>query len=260
MPLTAGSGSVGFSPFGGVQAGFHPFGEDPTIHDDPADADPEKDEKMNKMLDVLDTEGHFIMSKPRSVVHREGFWHRALNVWVVDLSTGNVLIGQRSYTKDIDPGKWTCVTGRVESGQLSMTSALEQLRGELSIKADDALNGQVQLIFSTKCSHEIKNGVFAGQRDATWLDVYAACLYETIPIEQLKLDTKDKLAAKYVSLDTLEQAYLTRDPEFVIPANQEYTRKLFQYLRTLIDTDRVWGRPTINNRRILDGGLEPASS
>lgn len=241
MPLA----TSGFGFSSSQMTGFYPWGEDPVVHDDPSDRDPEMDEKMNMMLDVLDSEGHFIMSKPRSVVHKEGFWHRALNVWVVDMSTGNVLIGQRPITKGIDPGKWTCVTGRVESGQLSLTSALEQLFGETSIKMEDSLEGQMQLMFSIKCAHQITNGVFAGQRDATWLDVYAACLQETIPIEQMKLDTKDKQAAKYISIDKLHEAYVEKNPDFVIPSNEEYTRKLFQYLRTLIDSKPRWGRSNL---------------
>merc|ERR1719379_2469250 len=183
------------------------------------------------------------MSKPRYIVHREGFWHRALNVWVIDLSTGRVLIGQRAASKDIDPGKWTCVSGRVPSGELSMNAAVDQLDNEFSIKPTQAsgITGagapsalrEVSLMFSIKCCRDITNGVFAGQRDATWLDVYAACLNEEIPVEKLKLDLRDKQAARYIRLEQLRRAYARRDPEFVIPANEEYIAKLFKYLNKL---------------------------
>lgn len=225
-----------------MPAAFAPYGEDPSISDEVAEKDPEHEEKMNMMLDVLDTEGHFIMSKPRSVVHRQGFWHRALTLWVVDLKSKSVLIGQRPTSKDIDPGRWTCVTGRVRSGQLSISAALEQLEGETSIKMSDAVHGDVQLMFSIKCAREIENGIFAGQRDATWLDVYAAVLRDTIPIEQLKLDTKDKQAIRYIKISELKEAYERKDPEFVIPSNEEYTKKLFHYLESIVDTEHRCGR------------------
>jgi len=212
--------------------------------DDDEHQDPERDEKMHCMLDVLNSEGQFIMSKPRYIVHREGFWHRALNVWVIDLSTARVLIGQRAASKDIDPGKWTCVSGRVPSGELSMNAAVDQLENEFSIKPAQASSGvaaqvgtsslrEVSLMFSIKCCRDITNGAFAGQRDATWLDVYAACLNEEIPVEKLKLDLRDKQAARYIRLEQLRRAYARRDPEFVIPANEEYIAKLFKYLNKL---------------------------
>jgi len=222
--------------------------------DDDEHQDPEQEEKMHCMLDVLNSEGQFIMSKPRHIVHREGFWHRALNVWVIDLSTARVLIGQRAASKDIDPGKWTCVSGRVPSGELSMNAAVDQLENEFSIKPAQASSGiagagstsalrEVSLMFSIKCSRDITNGSFAGQRDATWLDVYAACLNEEIPVEKLKLDLRDKQAARYIRLEQLRRAYARRDPEFVIPANEEYIAKLFKYLNKLFKNFQAEGKP-----------------
>jgi len=236
---------------------FAPHGEDPNLADDDATYDPEHREKMHTMLDVLNSEGQFIMSKPRYIVHREGFWHRALNVWVIDLSTGRVLIGQRAAGKDIDPCKWTCVSGRVPSGELSMNAALSQLENEFSIKPAQASGSAVastsssalrdiSLMFSIKCSRDIDNGVFTGQRDATWLDIYAACLNEEIPVERLKLDLRDKQSARYIRLEQLRRAYARRDPEFVIPPNEEYITKLFKYLTKLYKNFQqpVGGVPT----------------
>merc|ERR1719160_496210 len=125
-----------------------------------------------------------------------------------------------------------------------MNAAVDQLDNEFSIKPvqSSALTGatggsaalrEVSLMFSIKCCRDITNGVFAGQRDATWLDVYAACLSEEIPVEKLKLDLRDKQAARYIRLEQLRRAYARRDPEFVIPANEEYIAKLFKYLNKL---------------------------
>lgn len=193
-------------------------------------AEGEYEKKMYTMLDVLNSEGQFIMSRPRYICHRDGFWHRAVNCWVLCVSTERVLMGQRAATKDIDPNKWTCVCGRVESGELSMSSAVDQLKNELSIK-DLQEDTELSLAFSMKSFREITSGVFAGQRDATWLDVYIAQLQEEIPIEKLLLDVHDKEAVRYVSLAELHHAYETKNPEFVQPVNQEYVTKLFRYLR-----------------------------
>jgi isopentenyldiphosphate isomerase len=194
-----------------------------------ARVDGSEEERMRMMLDVLNAEGHLIMRRPRVDVHRGGFWHRAINVWVVCTSTSRVLIGQRTGSKDMDPRKWTCVCGRVPSGDLSMNAAVDRLAVEFSIHAETEKN--ISLHFSMKCARKITKGVFAGQTDGAWVDVYLACLDDEIPIERVHLDVRAKQSAKYVTLDELERAYQIRDETFVIPSNGEYAKKLLHYLR-----------------------------
>merc|ERR1712096_233371 len=116
------------------------------------------------------------------------------------------------------------------SGELSMTSAQDQLNNELSIRGLQE-DTELSLAFSVRSYRQITSGVFEGQRDATWLDVYIAQLQEEIPLERLLLDVHDKEAARYVSIPELRDAYETKNPEFVMPADQEYVTKLFQHIR-----------------------------
>merc|ERR1739848_657513 len=125
--------------------------------------------------------------------------------------------------------KWTCVCGRVPSGELSHTAVVERLDEEFSIKG--LPDEQVSLIFSMKCPRKFSNGLFAGQDDAAWMDVYVAVLQEEIPIERLHLDVRAKQTAKYVYVSDLQRALESQDDEFVIPSNPEYAPKLFHYLR-----------------------------
>eukprot|EP00427_Karlodinium_veneficum_P032915 CAMPEP_0169187462 /NCGR_PEP_ID=MMETSP1016-20121227/2936_1 /TAXON_ID=342587 /ORGANISM="Karlodinium micrum, Strain CCMP2283" /LENGTH=279 /DNA_ID=CAMNT_0009263421 /DNA_START=50 /DNA_END=889 /DNA_ORIENTATION=+ len=189
------------------------------------------EERMHVMLDVLNGEGQLIMRRPRCDVHRQGFWHRAVNVWVLCAPTGRVLMGQRSQSKDVDPLKWTCVCGRVPSGELSHTAAVDRLEEELSIR--DLPDDQVSLIFSMKCPRKIENGLFAGHDDGAWIDVYVAVLREEIPIEKLHLDVRAKQSAKYLAVADLKRALLQQDEgdDFVIASNPEYNPRLFHYLR-----------------------------
>lgn len=187
------------------------------------------EEKMNKMIDVLNSEGHLIMQRPRCDVHQNGFWHRAVNVWVVCPSTSRVLLGQRAITKDVDPRKWTCVCGRVPSGELSMNAAIDQLHSELSIDVEP--DKQITLAFRMKCPRKIEDGVFAGLLDGAWIDVYIARIPDEIAIDKLHLDVRMKQAAKYISKDELQIAFACKDPQFVIPPLEEYGEKLFHNLR-----------------------------
>lgn len=192
-------------------------------------SDISEEDRMNQMVDVLNGEGQLIMKRPRSDVHSLGFWHRGVNVWVLCTSTWRILVGQRSICKDMHPCQWTCVCGRVASGELSRTAALERLKVELSISG--LHEDEMALAFSLKCPREFDKGLFAGQKDQVLLDVYVAFLSAEIPVEKLYLDVRAKHAAKYIPVEELQRAYETNDDGYVIPSNEEYSVRLFHYLR-----------------------------
>lgn len=51
---------------------------------------------VDESLYALQT-GH---TKPRSAVHRDGDWHRALHVWILCLETGELVLQRRAASKD----------------------------------------------------------------------------------------------------------------------------------------------------------------
>jgi len=193
--------------------------------------------RQMQMLDVLNAQGHLIMTRPRSDVHRQAFWHRAVNVWIVCPTTSRVLLGQRAVSKDSDPHKWTCACCRMGSGELSMSTAITQLAAEFSIKAEPeeqcrgGIVAGVQLAFMLKTRREITKGIFAGQADCTWVDVYLALLDEEIPVERLHLDVRAKQAACYVTIPELEAAWQQKSDNYVTPPD-EYSNKLLRYIKT----------------------------
>mmetsp|Transcript_89200 Transcript_89200/g.260788 ORF Transcript_89200/g.260788 Transcript_89200/m.260788 type:complete len:241 (-) Transcript_89200:14-736(-) len=187
------------------------------------------DERMGQMLDVLNGEGELIMKRTRADVHRNGFWHRAVNIWIICPSTTRLLMGQRAAGKDMDPHRWSCAAGRVPSGDLSMNTAISRLAAEYSITA--VADRQIGMAFSMRCPRTFTSGLFSGQQDAAWVDVYIATLDEELPLSRLHLDTRAKQAARYVSLAELRRAFEVRDEAYVIPPNDEYCKKLLHYLR-----------------------------
>mmetsp|Transcript_37975 Transcript_37975/g.80741 ORF Transcript_37975/g.80741 Transcript_37975/m.80741 type:complete len:283 (+) Transcript_37975:71-919(+) len=200
-----------------------------------AKSDGRDEERMAMELDVLNAEGDIIMTRPRCDVHSQGFWHRVVHVWVVCPSTQRVLLGQRAVSKEIDPHRWTCACGRVPAGELSMTTAVARLATEFSIHVDPGPSSseaeEISLIFRMKCPREMETGIFAGQFDGAWVDVYTAILDEEIAVERLHLSVRDKQAAKYVTLQELETAYASSDPNYVMPMNPEYTKRLLHYMK-----------------------------
>eukprot|EP00927_Polykrikos_kofoidii_P050671 TRINITY_DN44565_c0_g1_i1.p1 TRINITY_DN44565_c0_g1~~TRINITY_DN44565_c0_g1_i1.p1 ORF type:complete len:303 (+),score=53.92 TRINITY_DN44565_c0_g1_i1:120-1028(+) len=206
------------------------------------------EERMGMMLDVLNAEGEIVMQRPRGDVHRHGFWHRAINVWVVCTKTSRVLIGKRAESKDVDPCKWTCVCGRVPKGELSMNAAAERLDTEFSI--DVELDRQLSLAFSMKCPKPIPQGIFRDQQDGALIDVYLARLDEEIPVEKMQIDPRHKQLARYISIDELQLLWDCRDPNYVLPPNAEYSKKLFHYLRVACRSpeSRPWRENPVSPR------------
>mmetsp|Transcript_117817 Transcript_117817/g.375604 ORF Transcript_117817/g.375604 Transcript_117817/m.375604 type:complete len:343 (-) Transcript_117817:15-1043(-) len=194
-----------------------------------AQADGREEALLGQRLDVLNCEGEIIMDRPRVDVHREGLWHRVVHIWAICTDTNRVLLGQRSASKAMDAGRWTCACRRVPSGEQSMSTAVDCLKSEFSIKAKP--DEELSLAFSARCSRPIDRGMFAGQEDNTVVDVYIARLSHEIPVEKVHVEFKSKQAVKYVSLEEFKQALKSRDEAYVIPTSDEYITKLISHLQ-----------------------------
>ena len=56
-------------------------------------------------FDILDDNGNKTGKiKLRSEVHRDGDWHKAVHIWILNQS-GDILLQRRSATKDSNPKK-----------------------------------------------------------------------------------------------------------------------------------------------------------
>lgn len=89
---------------------------------------------MEEMLDVLDENGiktGEILT--RKEVHRRGLWHRIIVVAIVN-EKNQVLLQQRSFTKDKNAGMWDIsVTGHISTGQDSLSAASREINEEVSV-------------------------------------------------------------------------------------------------------------------------------
>ena len=89
---------------------------------------------MEEMIDVLDENGiktGDIVTRKR--VHQEGLWHRAIAVAIIN-EKNEILIQQRSATKDKNPNKWDIsAAGHISSGQDSLMAATREINEEVSV-------------------------------------------------------------------------------------------------------------------------------
>lgn len=108
-----------------------------------------------------------IGTKPRCEVHRDGDWHRSVEVWLLD--GADVLVQKRSALKDTNPGKLDAsCAGHVTSGHAPRETALRELEEELGLR-DVALE---HAFVAPYCCKGEANGVF--YEDNEFVDVYLA--------------------------------------------------------------------------------------
>lgn len=89
---------------------------------------------MVEFFQTYDNAGVPLELVPRTVIHREGLWHRAANVFLFR-SNGSLLLQRRSFDKDICPGAWDLsVAEHLVPGEDYLDAARRGVCEELSIK------------------------------------------------------------------------------------------------------------------------------
>ena len=85
-------------------------------------------------FDILDENGNKTgKTKLRSEVHRDGDWHKAVHIWIIN-NTGDILLQRRCATKDSNPNKLDISSaGHLSAGDDSLTGALRELKEELNL-------------------------------------------------------------------------------------------------------------------------------
>lgn len=88
-------------------------------------------------FDLLDEKGNFLgTTKERNAVHRDGDWHKAIHIWIIN-EKGEILLQRRCETKDSDPNMLdiSCA-GHLSAGDSSLEGALRELKEELNLEID----------------------------------------------------------------------------------------------------------------------------
>ncbi len=92
---------------------------------------------MKEYFDVLDENGNLTgLKKLRNEVHRDGDWHKAVHIWIIN-ENGEILLQRRCATKDSNPNMLdiSCA-GHLKSGDNSLDGALRELKEELNIEVN----------------------------------------------------------------------------------------------------------------------------
>lgn len=91
-------------------------------------------------FDLLDENGNKTgKTKLRSEVHRDGDWHKAVHIWIIN-DKGEILLQRRCATKDSNPNMLDISSaGHLSAGDESLFGAIRELKEELnlSVKAEE---------------------------------------------------------------------------------------------------------------------------
>jgi len=90
----------------------------------------------NEILEIVDSYDNVIGTGTRGEIHRMGFFHRAVHMFVFN-PAGQIYIQRRSCSKDRHPGKLdSSAAGHVDPGETYAETAIRELREELGIQAE----------------------------------------------------------------------------------------------------------------------------
>jgi isopentenyldiphosphate isomerase len=176
---------------------------------------------MEELYDLVDENNNLLgITKPKSLVHKDGDWHRAVHVWVAN-NQGQLLLQLRSANKIGYPNYWdVSVGGHVSAGEEPATSAVREMAEEVGlsgVKPED-----LQFLFNAK-DVDLTQPKFHERAQ------HYVYLYKTNwPIEQFIIQTDELAGIKYMAVKDLEKDLLD-NPQNYVP-HSEYSQ-LFEYLR-----------------------------
>lgn len=93
---------------------------------------------MKEVFDILDKNGVFVNKvETRDICHKEGFWHRAVIVAIIN-SNHQVLLQKRSATKKMWPNLWDITAGgHVLAGEFGFETVIRETKEEIGVNLEE---------------------------------------------------------------------------------------------------------------------------
>jgi isopentenyldiphosphate isomerase len=176
---------------------------------------------MPELIDILTPAGIPTgETKTKAAVHRDGDWHRAAHVWLLN-PQGGLLLQLRSAQKENDPSLWDIsVAGHVSAGEDARASASREVAEEigLEIAADE-----LEWLFHLPTERSLNGGSYL---DREWHEVFL--LRKDVSLAALTLQASEVAAVSWETTENFRQRVAARDTTLV-PHWEEY-EQLLAYL------------------------------
>ena len=158
-------------------------------------------------FDILDENGNKTGEKKlRSEVHRDGDWHRAVHIWIVN-NNGDVLLQRRSANKDSNPNMIDISSaGHLSAGDNSIDAACREIKEELSL---DVKKEDLVFIKTIKSSTQYTETFINNEFD----DLYV--LRTNKKLEDMKYQEEEISEIMYVPYKKLKEMYYNHQPDLL---------------------------------------------
>eukprot|EP01104_Vermistella_antarctica_P006427 TRINITY_DN1712_c0_g1_i1.p1 TRINITY_DN1712_c0_g1~~TRINITY_DN1712_c0_g1_i1.p1 ORF type:complete len:213 (+),score=70.20 TRINITY_DN1712_c0_g1_i1:34-672(+) len=165
-------------------------------------------QKKDEIFDVFDEENNFVRNEKRCDVHKNGYYHRSVNVVVFNVK-GEMLIQKRMDIKDVCPGLWDLSTAEhLKPGETYEDAAVRGLNEELTINLDEGVKlTQLRPAKLYRYDNEEK-----GIKDYEFTELWKLANFEG----KWEVDNDEVSEAKWISLSDLT-ASIASDPSKFTP-------------------------------------------
>ena len=176
-----------------------------------------------EFFDVLDENGNKTSkTKLRSEVHRDGDWHKAVHIWIIN-NNGDVLLQRRCATKDSNPNMLDISSaGHLSAGDDSLTGAIRELKEELNL---DVNKEDLKLIKTLKRSSKYTETFINNEFD----DLYI--LRTDKKLEDMKYQEEEISEIMFVPYKEFKKMVQNRQPDLLRHDDE------FEILFNLLDTE-----------------------
>lgn len=163
----------------------------------------------HEMIDEYNQIGEKIGIVDKAIAHKEGLWHKAIHVWILN-NKNEILLQYRCAEKKLYPNTWDCsFAGHIGAGESSIQAAIREGKEELGIdidleKLEYVLTNREKVKYEQIQSNE-------------FVDIYI--LRQNVELKDISFQKEEVSDAKYVSLD--EFFNLIKE-EKVLPHKVEY--------------------------------------
>lgn len=183
-------------------------------------------------FDVLDgVGGRTGASVARSVVHRDGLWHRSTHIWVLSRARRGVLLQRRAAGKDTFPGRWdVSAAGHISAGGESAETAARELQEELGIGGGVVGELEFQFTARVEAAGEARGVRFV---DREFQDVYLFKGVAEVDECDVKVQEEEVEEVRFWPVDEYRRALLDKDPRFV-PRGPDYLDKFLPFLTSYL--------------------------
>ena len=162
---------------------------------------------IEEYFDLLDENGNKTgKTKLRSEVHRDGDWHKAVHIWIIN-NNGDVLLQRRCATKDSNPNMLDISSaGHLSAGDSSLDGAIRELKEELNL---DVKPNELQFIKTLKRSSKYTSTFLNNEFD----DLYILRTNKTI--DEMSFQKEEISEIFYVSYKDFKNMVRNRQPDLL---------------------------------------------